>query len=254
MKSLDIKDKLMYNTIMTNDKCYKCGVESDKEKLYSTFGKKICKTCLDKRKKTGTVGNSGMVYKENIQPENYTDIFKLNIPIAIELVKKSHPLYVKWFIEHYPESKGIVGRQLNYLIYRYGVPVGIIGFASPPLNYKKFNTFFNFDKDRANSENGKFFLNNNVFRIVVTEPNLGTQVLKIARNKVKKDYLDRYGGTLIGLVTFVEPPRTGSMYKADNWTYIGETEGVEVKRRGESWTEKSYTKGVKKFIYGYKYK
>jgi len=30
--------------------CYKCGVSDGEAKLYSTFGKYICKKCLDKRK------------------------------------------------------------------------------------------------------------------------------------------------------------------------------------------------------------
>ena len=59
---------------------------------------------------------------------------------------------------------------------------------------------------------------------------------------------------MLGLITFVEPPRTGALYKADNWIYIGETQGIEVKRRGDTWIKKSYMQGDKKYIYGYKYK
>lgn len=161
-------------------------------------------------------------------------------------------MYVKWFIEHYPKSKGIVGRQLNYLIYNNGSPIGIIGFASPPLNYKLFHQFFNL-QDKP-SENAKYYLNNNVFRIIITEKNIGTKILKIARNLVYKDYISNYNTQLLGLITFVEPPRTGAMYKADNWTYLGETQGIEVKRRGNNWINKQYCKGIKKLIFGYKYK
>lgn len=233
--------------------CYKCGIEESGIKLYSTFGKYICKNCLDKRK-TGNKGHSGMIYDDSIKEEDYFDATLQNKKIELKLVKKSHKLFVKWFIEHYPKSKGIVGRQLNFLIYAYGKPIGIIGFASPPLNYLKFNEFFEFDKEAKSSENAKLFLNNNVFRIVHTEQNLATQVLKIARNKVYQLYKEIYKTNLLGLVTFVEPPRTGSLYKADNWIYIGETQGIEVKRRGDNWLEKKYIKGDKKYIYGYKYK
>jgi hypothetical protein len=180
-------------------------------------------------------------------------VAKAQQKIYLKLVPKSHKLYVKWFIEHYPKSKGIVGRQLNFLIYSYGNPIGIIGFASPPLNYKKFNVFFAFDTNISSSENAKLFLNNNVFRIVYSEKNLGTQILKLARKNIYKIYQEKYNQKLLGLVTFIEPPRTGSMYKADNWIYIGETDGVEIKRRGENWINKQYTIGVKKLIYGYKY-
>lgn len=233
--------------------CYKCGVSEDETRLYTTFGKYICKVCLDKRK-TGRQGHSGMIYDENIKEEDYYDKSLINEKIYLKPVLKSNKLFVKWFIEHYPKSKGIVGRQINFLIYSYGKPIGIIGFASPPLNYKKFNEFFKLDDQQKPSENAKLFLNNNVYRIVHTEKNLGTQVLKLARKQVYINYKEKYNQELLGLVTFVEPPRTGALYKADNWIYIGETQGVEVKRRGDSWTEKSYTQGDKKYIYGYKYK
>ena len=233
--------------------CYKCKLESPK--LFKTFGKFICKPCLDARK-TGIKGHSGMVYKKVDEGD-----FNLNNGLfgsdsrEIELirVKKSNPLFVKWFIEHYPKSKGIVGRQLNFLIYSFGKPCGIIGFASPPLNYIKFNTFFGFTT-KIHSENSKLFLNNNVFRIVHSNTNLATRVLKIARNEIKLLYEEIYGDKLLGLVTFVEKPRTGSIYKADNWELIGETQGVEVKRRGDDWMNKQYSVGEKKLIFGYKYK
>lgn len=232
--------------------CYKC--KRTDVKLYSTFGKDICKECLSLRKKTNVVGHSGMIYDSSVDETDFYDSSLLHIPLYLKEVKKSNKLYVKWFIEHYPKSKGIVGRQLNFLIYSYGKPIGIIGFASPPLNYKKFTAFFKLDETIKPSENAKLFLNNNVFRIIYTEKNLGTKVLKLAREKVYELYKQKYADELCGLVTFVEPPRTGAMYKADNWLYIGNTQGVEVKRRGENWTEKQYIKGVSKLIYGYKYK
>ena len=59
---------------------------------------------------------------------------------------------------------------------------------------------------------------------------------------------------LLGLVTFVEPPRTGAIYKADNWECLGKTQGVSVRRKGDNWYEKQYIKGEKKFIFAYRYK
>lgn len=194
-----------------------------------------------------------MIYDKNTKEEDYYDKEIENKFLHLKKVKKSNKLYVKWFIEHYPGSKGIVGRQLNFLIYSYGKPIGIIGFASPPLNYKKFHKYFNLDDNVKASENAKRFVNNNVFRIVHTQKNLGTQILKIARKTLPELYKKQYGDTLLGIVTFVEPPRTGSLYKADNWDFIDMTEGIAVKRRGEEWTDKKYIKDIKKYIYGYKF-
>lgn len=216
-------------------------------KIYATFGKYKCKQCIDKSK-TGRKGNSGMIYDKNVKVKDFTDI-TLKSGISLKLIKKSHKLFVKWFIEHYPKSKGIPGRQCNYLIYYYENPVGIISGASPPLNYKIFRKYFN-------TENEKLFVNNNVFRIVKKpkDKNFGTKVLKLFRNTIYRDYYDKYEDKLLGIVAFVEPPRTGAIYKADNWENLGKTQGIEVRRRGNNWLEKTYSKGISKYIFGYKYK
>ena len=223
-----------------------CIVCSQEKKLFHVFGKMKCKDCIEKSK-TGRSGHSGMIYHKETNPDDYLDIF--NDKLNLLQVKKSNKLFVKWYIEHYPKSKGIVGRQLNYLIYNNEKPIGIISGSSPPLNYKKFRNFFNVTDDRT-------FLNNNVFRIVdkPEDKNIGTKILKLFRSNISKDYLSKYKTKLIGIVTFVEPPRTGSIYKADNWEFLGETQGITVRRSGEDWYNKQYMQGTKKLIFGYKFK
>ncbi len=224
----------------------KCPICEKEAKLYNTFGKLKCKECIVKSK-TGIKGHSGMIYDENINFNSYYDIFSKGLELI--QVPKSHKLYVKWYIEHYPKSKGIVGRQLNYLIYFNKYPIGIIGVSSPPLNYKIFRNYFETD-------NEKLFLNNNVFRIVnkPDDKNIGTKILKLLRNKAQEDYYKKYKDRLIGIATFVEKPRSGAIYKADNWDFLGETQGIEVKRRGDDWFQKQYSKGEKKLIFGIKFK
>jgi len=221
-----------------------CSVCGAKTKVYSTFGKLKCKTCIEKSK-TGIKGHSGMVYNKNTS----VPLGLFNDGLKLERVKKSNDLFVKWYIEHYPQSKGIVGRQINYLIYNGHSPIGIISGASPPLNYLLFRKYFKV-KDDLN------FLNNNVFRIVekLNDKNLGTKILKLFRNKINKDYYEKYKTHLLGLITFVEPPRTGAVYKADNWKLLGKTQGITVRRKGENWLKKEYLKGAKKLIFAYKYK
>lgn len=109
-----------------------------------------------------------------------------------------------------------------------------------------FNAFFG-----KGMEN--YFLINNVFRLINNEKNLATRVMKIARQKVKTDYEQRFSERLMGLVTFVEPPRTGALYKADNWKLLGETAGKRMKRDPTTW-EKVFTDGERKLIFGYRYK
>ena len=222
----------------------KCSVcKKENIRVFYCFGKLKCKECIEKTKKN-IIGHSGMIYHKNTAIQ-----LSFNKGLTLKLVKKSELLYVKWYIEHYPKSKGIVGRQLNYLIYYNSEPIGIIGIASPPLNYKLFKEYFNTD-------NSKLYVNNNVFRIVnkPNDKNIGTKILKQLRNKIVVDYYKKYKDKLIGIITFVEPPRTGAIYKADNWDYLGMTKGIEVRRRGKNWYNKEFKQGTKKLIFAKKLK
>lgn len=216
--------------------CSKC--KKQKDKLVASFGKKICLDCKNNRPNKGT-GNSGM-FDKNYQPMIFSqELHLISVP-------KSDGLFGHLFFSHYPKSKGIVGRCLCYLIANKGEIVGIVGASSPPKNYGFFNNYFNKD-------NEKYFVNNNVFRIIKSEKNLATRILKLFRTTVRNDYKIKYGDDLLGLVTFVEKPRTGNIYKADNWTLLGETQGKRMRRNPITW-EKTFEDGEIKFIYGYKYK
>lgn len=206
-----------------------------------TWGHRYCKLCDAKRINKRT-GHSGMLRVEGLKPIQPLPLFW---GLELEITNKGNKLFSTLYLEHYPRSKGIMGRQLNYFIKRDGKVIGIIGVNSPPLNYKKFRNYFH-------TENEKLFVNNNVFRIVETEKNLGTKILKLLRKKITIDYYKKYGDKLIGIVTFVEPPRTGALYRADNWDYLGETEGMRVTLRSTTrndWQNKKWEKGTKKFIF-----
>lgn len=215
--------------------CDRCG---RKGRLSPAFGKHICETCKQNRPNKGT-GNSGM--RATGQPS-------LHSGNGLELVRvpKSDGMFGKLFFEHYPGSKGIPGRSLCYLIYMDSAIIGIIGVNSPPHNYGLFRRYFGCDNDNC-------FVNNNVFRLIRNEQNLGTRVLKMFRNRILVDYFEKYGERLIGVVTFVEPPRTGAMYKADNWDFIGMTAGKRMRRDKDTW-EKVFSDGVPKHVFGYKYR
>lgn len=231
--------------------CYKCKTEG---KCFKYWGKFYCEKCLVE---TSGHGNSGMIAmpKEWVEhqlmqihmiPESYQR------PVLI-YVPKGNKLFASLYLSHYPQSKGIVGRSLNYLIIYKGMTAGIIGGNSPPYAVKPIDEFFGITKENRGDMLVRFF-NNEVFRIIKSSKNLATMSLKAFRYRVKKDYLERYGCDLIGFITFVEPPRKGSIYLADNWTYLGKTKGFSTKRRGKRWHIRTWGKTVPKHIYGWKYK
>ena len=57
--------------------------------------------------------------------------------------------------------------------------------------------------------------------------NAGTRFLALCRRDAKQWWLQRYGDDLRAMQTFILPGenRTGTVYKADNWTRIGTTTG-----------------------------
>ena len=221
--------------VFQNKECDICGVYG---KVIETWGKKYCRVCWDNKPKYGH-GHSGMRGSGKLFAQS--ELFNKN-PLELVICPKSNPVFSEIFLKHYPGSKGIVGRQCNYLIKQFGKIVGIIGGNSPPLNYKKFNQYF------GNKYSEDNWLNNNVYCLIDHDKNLGTKVLKLFRNQIKKDYESKYFHKLIGLITFVEPPRNGAVYRADNWDCLGETQGKSCRRRGDhgKWINKEWSDGTKK--------
>jgi len=114
---------------------------------------------------------------------------------------------------------------LHYLVLYNDVVVGIISGASAVWACKPRDDFFDITKDNRIEKIGQI-VNNVVFRLEITEKNLGTRVLKLWRNTVVKDWEEKYASSVLGFETFVfGPNRTGALYKADNWEYVGETAG-----------------------------
>jgi hypothetical protein len=227
---------------LVNKNCDFCGKLG---KTIFSWGKRYCSDCYAKKPKKGK-GHSGMLKSKYIK--NKLEQTSLNAGLRLQPIEKGNKVFSTLYLEHYPASKGIIGRQLNYLIWNNNKIVGIIGCNSPPLNYLKFREYFKTDDE-------KMFMNNNVFRIINSGKNQATQILKLFRKTIINDYKKKYGIVLLGLITFVEPPRTGSIYKADNWDYLGMTKGITITRRGgfDAWQNKGYTKGIKKHIFAIKF-
>ena len=127
---------------------------------------------------------------------------------------------------HYIPNHGSVGQQLHYLIFLDKEIVGIISGGSATYAVKCRDDFFGITKEnRAVSLNG--IIDNTVFRLEKNLPNLGTQILKQWRNRVIVDWKQKYGVDVVGFETFIiaNERRVGALYKADNWTFVGETTG-----------------------------
>lgn len=147
---------------------------------------------------------------------------------SIELVrcKRTDPTYQEIRNRHYVENRGCHGQQLHYLVKKDGEVIGIISGASSVWSVKSRDVFFGLTKE--NKRKGlPSIINNVVFRLENHEKNLATQVLSLWRKRIAIDWEERYHVAVFGFETFVveEDFRKGALYKADNWVYLGETNG-----------------------------
>ena len=71
-------------------------------------------------------------------------------------------------------------------------------------------------------------------------PNVASRVLALCRKRLQGDWQAVFGHPIVLLETFVDPQRfQGTIYKADNWIYVGNTKGFHRTRHGYSVTADS---------------
>jgi hypothetical protein len=88
----------------------------------------------------------------------------------------------------------------------------------------------------------KLVVNNSRFLIVPDwhVPNLGSYILALCQKRLCKDWEETFGHPVVLLETFVDPQRfRGTVYKADNWVYVGDTKGFRRTTLGYTATPQS---------------
>ena len=112
-------------------------------------------------------------------------------------------------------------RKLYWELYEDDFLVGAFGLASA---FARPKTITSFMKQHTISFNE---LGNNIVFCLFgqNDKNAGTKFLKLLRHDAKLWWFERYGDVLKAIQTFILPPRTGAVYKADNWTQLGATTG-----------------------------
>lgn len=153
--------------------------------------------------------------------------------IKLVRCKLSDPTYQSIRNRHYVSNNGCVGQQFHYLVELRGEVVGIISGASSVWAVKSRDNYFGLTKDNKYVALPSI-INNVVFRLEVSEPNLGTQVLSMWRKRIAIDWESRYGVAVHGFETFIigNDRRKGALYKADNWTFLGNTAGSSKAHHG----------------------
>jgi len=88
----------------------------------------------------------------------------------------------------------------------------------------------------------KLLTNNSRFLILPDWhfPNLASRILSLCQKRLPTDWQALFGHPVVLLETFVDPQRfRGTIYKAANWIYVGDTKGFHRTRKGYSATAQS---------------
>ena len=88
----------------------------------------------------------------------------------------------------------------------------------------------------------KLIVNNSRFLLLPPRPvpNLGSRVLGLCQRRLARDWEATFGHGVVLVETFVDPQRfRGTVYRAANWRYVGNTKGFRRTRRGYSATPQS---------------
>jgi len=149
--------------------------------------------------------------------------------LKLVLCSRSDNEYKRIRNRHYVKNHGCIGKQLHYLIYEgngmFEFPIGIISGASAVWASEYRDKFFGINKENRIKKIDKI-IDNVVFRLEKNERNYGSQIIALWRKTIIKDWIEKYNTEVIGFETFVfGDGRFGTIYKADNWEYVGKTKG-----------------------------
>jgi hypothetical protein len=133
----------------------------------------------------------------------------------------------------YVKYKDVPQRRVNWLIWNGMDLIGCIGFSSCVLAVGDRDRWIGWTKEQRQTLSNSM-ANNYRFCLKPDNgiKNLGSRVLKIARNKLIKRWKEKYGDDLLLLETYVlqNENRRGAVYLADNWTHVGNTTGVSISK------------------------
>ena len=154
--------------------------------------------------------------------------------IRLERCKRSDKEYQSIRDRHYIPNHGCIGQQIHYKVYLDDSElVGIISGASAVYAVKSRDEYFGLTKENKRVALNSI-INNVVFRLEKNLPNLSSQILALWRETIAIDWEKQYGVKVHGFETFIigNERRFGSLYKADNWDYVGMTAGSTKTHKG----------------------
>ncbi len=135
---------------------------------------------------------------------------------------------------HYLGDLGKIGETLWYVATWREHWVALWSFSSPALKCAARDRWIGWNF-RHQFNRLKLVTNNSRFLILPKwhVPNLASRILSLCQKRLPSDWQKSFGHPLVLLETFVDPLYFhGTVYKAANWIYVGDTKGYQRTKNG----------------------
>jgi len=142
---------------------------------------------------------------------------------------------------HYLGFLPKIGETLWYLASWRDAWIALLSFSTPAWKCAARDRWIGWDF-RHHYDRLHLLTNNSRFLILPHYhlPNVASRILSLCEKRLPTDWQERFGHPLVLLETFVDPQRFhGTLYKAANWLYVGDTKGFRRTRQGYSATAQS---------------
>jgi hypothetical protein len=142
---------------------------------------------------------------------------------------------------HYLGTPPKISECLWYIAAFHDQWIALLSFSAAALKCSVRDRWIGWDF-RHQYHRLKLMTNNSRFLILPGwhRPNLASRVLCLCRKRLCIDWQKLFNHPVVLLETFVDPKRfQGTIYKADNWIYVGDSKGFNRIRKGYSATPSS---------------
>ena len=137
---------------------------------------------------------------------------------------------------HYLGSPAKISETLWYIALWRDQWVALLSFSAAAWKCAARDRWIGWSS-RHHYDRLKLVVNNSRFLILPEwhVPNLGSRILSLCQKRLPDDWLNTFGHPVVLLETFVDPRHfRGTVYKAANWLYVGDTKGFRRTRKGYS--------------------
>jgi hypothetical protein len=135
---------------------------------------------------------------------------------------------------HYLGSLPKIGQTVWYVAFWRDEWAALLSFSAAAWKCGVRDRWIGWDF-RHQYDRLKLVVNNSRFLILPDwhVPNMGSRVLSLCQKRLVHDWQERFGHPVLLLETFVDPERfRGTVYRAANWIYVGNSKGFRRIRNG----------------------